>query len=126
MLTLLDTSALHGSTIKQNCTQQRQKLFEYQYSLTKEKPTWDNILTAQMSEHKTILLISIYQHLLYEMSVFTVVSQGIYNTSIHQLIVSNSVSAHSATRIEVSILNQRFCPPTKRNIGGFRQRLVWL
>ena len=40
---------------------------------------WENLLTAQMSKHKTVLLIRIYQHLLHEMSVvFTVIYQGTY------------------------------------------------
>ena len=40
---------------------------------------WENLLTAQMSRHKTVLLIRMYQHLLYEMSVmFTVIHQRTY------------------------------------------------
>ena len=57
-----------------------------------------NLLTAQMSKNKAVLLIRIYQHLLHEMSVvFTVIYQGTCNACVHLGSSLNSVSAYSAT-----------------------------
>ena len=53
-----------------------------------------------MNKHETVLLIrTIYQHLLYEMSVaFTVIYLGTYN-AYTQVVVYSSVSAHSSTSV---------------------------
>ena len=38
-------------------------------TIYRRKKTWENLLTAQMSGHKTVLLIRMDQPLLFEMSV---------------------------------------------------------
>ena len=63
------------------------KPLTYQYDL-QEKPKWEKVLTALMSEHKTVHTYTykciIYQHLLHEMGVvFLVTCHGTYNAYMH-------------------------------------------
>ena len=55
-----DTSALRVWNIEEKFTPLRQQPFTYQYDLSKGETTLENPLTAQMSDHKKLLICIYY------------------------------------------------------------------